>query len=49
MNPVFSDCSTHWINKIIKPLNPFVKGSTFDLLSKNNGNIITFGAEFAPS
>tara|TARA_A100001011_G_scaffold108460_1_gene115064 strand:- start:5486 stop:6271 length:786 start_codon:yes stop_codon:yes gene_type:complete len=47
--PIFSDCSNLKDIKKFKPINPMAKNSTFDFLSKNNGKIVTFGSNFAPS
>ena len=47
--PIFSDCSNLKKIKKFKPNNPMSKNSTFDFLAKNEGKIVTFGANFAPS
>lgn len=47
--PIFSDCSNKGLLKKIKTKFPLGKGSVFELLYKNNSNIIFFGSDFAPS
>ena len=47
--PIFSDTSNFDLNMITKAKNPFDKFSVFEYLKKNNGEIITFGSNFAPS
>lgn len=47
--PVFSDCSNSKFLKKIKTNFPLGKNSVFEILKKNNSNIIFFGTKFAPS
>jgi len=47
--PIFSDTSNYNLKKIAKTKNPFDKHSVFEYLKNNNGEIVTFGSDFAPT